>query len=160
MIINPGNHNGGETPDPIPNSEVKPSSADGTAGGTPWESRSLPGFFLPKKGGTQTIFPFFFLPQVLVLDEPLSGLDITTALVVRELVRKLSEEGKIVIYSSHILDMVEKVASRVIILHQGRVQADDSVESLRELMNVPSLEEIFKDLAIQVNPLDRASELI
>jgi ABC-2 type transport system ATP-binding protein len=110
--------------------------------------------------GTQTIFPFFLLPQVLVLDEPLSGLDITTALVVRELVRKLSEEGKIVIYSSHILDMVEKVASRVIILHQGRVQADDSVESLRELMNVPSLEEIFKDLAIQVNPLDRASELI
>jgi len=110
--------------------------------------------------GAQTIFPFFFLPQVLVLDEPLSGLDVTTALVVRELVRKLSEEGKIVIYSSHILDMVEKVASRVIILHQGRVQADDSVESLRELMNVPSLEEIFKDLAIQVNPLDRASELI
>ena len=116
-------------------------------------------FFCPKMGA-QTIFPFFFLPQVLVLDEPLSGLDVTTALVVRELVRKLSEEGKIVIYSSHILDMVEKVASRVIILHQGRVQADDSVESLRELMNVPSLEEIFKDLAIQVNPLDRASELI
>ena len=110
--------------------------------------------------GAQTIFPFFLLPQVLVLDEPLSGLDITTALVVRELVRKLSEEGKIVIYSSHILDMVEKVASRVIILHQGRVQADDSVENLRGLMNVPSLEEIFKDLAIQVNPLDGASELI
>jgi ABC-2 type transport system ATP-binding protein len=99
-------------------------------------------------------------PEVLLLDEPLSGLDVTTALVVRELVRKLSEEGKIVIYSSHILDVVEKVASRVIILHQGRVQADDSVENLRELMNVPSLEEIFKDLAIQVNPLDGASELL
>jgi len=99
-------------------------------------------------------------PEVLLLDEPLSGLDVTTALVVRELVRKLSEEGKIVIYSSHILDIVEKVASRVIILHQGRVQADDSVENLRGLMNVPSLEEIFKDLAIQVNPLDGASELL
>ena len=42
--INPGNHNGGETPDPIPNSEVKPSGADGTAWATAWESRSLPGF--------------------------------------------------------------------------------------------------------------------
>jgi hypothetical protein len=43
---NPGNHNGGETPDPIPNSEVKLSGADGTARATWWESRTLPGFFL------------------------------------------------------------------------------------------------------------------
>ena len=46
IVINPGNHNGGETPDPIPNSEVKPSGADGTAWATAWESRSLPGFFI------------------------------------------------------------------------------------------------------------------
>lgn len=99
-------------------------------------------------------------PEVLLLDEPLSGLDVTTGLVVRVLVRKLSEEGKLVIYSSHILDVVEKVASRVIIIHQGKIRADDLVESLRELINLPSLEEIFKSLAIQVNPLDTASELL
>lgn len=98
-------------------------------------------------------------PEVLLLDEPLSGLDVTTSLVIRELVRKLSAAGKIVIYSSHILEIVEKVASRIIILYQGQVRADDSVDNLRQMMKVPSLEEIFKNLVIQVNPLDVASEL-
>ena len=52
MVVNkfakslPGDHGGGETPVPIPNTEVKPSSADDTAGATLWESRSLPGFFI------------------------------------------------------------------------------------------------------------------
>ncbi len=91
-------------------------------------------------------------PEVLLLDEPLSGLDVTTTMVVRELVRKLSTEGKIIIYSSHILEIVEKVASRVIILHQGRVRADDSVENLRTLMKVPSLEEVFNQLVKPEDP--------
>ncbi|MGB9836583.1 MAG: ABC transporter ATP-binding protein [Candidatus Saccharicenans sp.] len=99
-------------------------------------------------------------PEVLLLDEPLSGLDVTTALVVRELVRRLSAEGKIIIYSSHILEIVEKVASRVIILYQGRVQADDSVENLRQLMKVPSLEEIFSQLVKHEDPGALASELV
>lgn len=99
-------------------------------------------------------------PEVLLLDEPLSGLDVTTALVVRELVRRLSGEGKIVIYSSHILEIVEKVASRVIILFQGKVQADDSVEKLRDLMKVPSLEDIFNQLVKHEDPGALASELI
>jgi ABC-2 type transport system ATP-binding protein len=91
-------------------------------------------------------------PEILLLDEPLSGLDVSTALIVRELVRRLSAEGKIIIYSSHNLDIVEKVASRVIILHQGKVRADDSVENLRQLMNVPSLEEVFNQLVVQEDP--------
>lgn len=99
-------------------------------------------------------------PEVLLLDEPLSGLDVTTTMVVRELVRKLSTEGKIIIYSSHILEIVEKVASRVIILHQGRVQADDSVENLRTLMKVPSLEEVFNQLVKPEDPQALASELV
>lgn len=99
-------------------------------------------------------------PEVLLLDEPLSGLDVTTAQVVRELVRRLAAEGRIVIYSSHILEIVEKVASRVIILHQGRVQADDSVENLRSLMKVPSLEDIFNQLVKHEDPQALASELV
>ncbi|MGC9055545.1 MAG: ABC transporter ATP-binding protein [Candidatus Saccharicenans sp.] len=99
-------------------------------------------------------------PEVLLLDEPLSGLDVTTALTVRELVRRLAAEGKIVIYSSHILEIVEKVATRVIILYQGRVQADDSVENLRQLMKVPSLEDIFNQLVKHEDPGALASELV
>jgi hypothetical protein len=49
-VINPGDHNGGETPVPIPNTEVKPARADGTARAAEWESRSLPGFFLSQAG--------------------------------------------------------------------------------------------------------------
>jgi len=76
------------------------------------------------------------------------------------LIRHLAAEGRIVIYSSHILEVVEKIASRVIILHKGRIQADDSVDNLRHLMKVPSLEEIFSHLVLQEEPEKAASELL
>lgn len=99
-------------------------------------------------------------PEVLLLDEPLSGLDVTTTLLVRELIRELSAEGRIVIYSSHILEIVEKVASRVIVLYKGKIQADDSIDNLRHLMKLPSLEEIFRQLVVQADPGKAASELV
>jgi len=85
-------------------------------------------------------------PEILLLDEPLSGLDVTTGLVVRDLVRRLAGEQKIVVYSSHVLEVTEKICTRVLILDKGRVVADDSVEKLRSLMNLPSLVEIFSQL--------------
>ncbi len=87
-------------------------------------------------------------PQVLLLDEPLSGLDVTTGMIVRDMMKRLAADGKIVIYSSHILEVTEKVCSRVVILHQGRVVANDSVENLRHLMNLPTLVEIFNQLVV------------
>ncbi len=99
-------------------------------------------------------------PEILLLDEPLSSLDIASGLMLRELIRQLSDEGKIIIYSSHILEIVEKIADRVIILHQGRVQVDDSVKNLRQLMKAPSLEDIFNQLIVQEDPKESASELI
>jgi ABC-2 type transport system ATP-binding protein len=88
-------------------------------------------------------------PDILLLDEPLSGLDVETSLIIKDLVRQLSKEGKIIFYCSHILEVVEKVCSRVIIIHKGKILTDDSVENLRNLMKVPSLEEIFSQLVIQ-----------
>jgi ABC-2 type transport system ATP-binding protein len=85
-------------------------------------------------------------PVILLLDEPLSGLDVTTGLVVRDLVRRLAEKDKIVIYSSHVLEVTEKICTRVLILDKGRIVADDSVDSLRSLMNLPSLVDIFNQL--------------
>jgi ABC-2 type transport system ATP-binding protein len=83
-------------------------------------------------------------PEIVVLDEPCSGLDVTSTLVLRSLVQALAGEGKMIIYSSHVLEMVERVATNVLILHESRVVAHDSVSRLRDLMALPSLEEVFR----------------
>ena len=88
-------------------------------------------------------------PRVIVLDEPVSGLDVSTALVLRTVVRSLASDGRIIFYSSHELDTIEKISTRVMILHEGTVVADDSPARLRELANVPSLEDVFAKLAVR-----------
>jgi ABC-2 type transport system ATP-binding protein len=88
-------------------------------------------------------------PDVLILDEPLSGMDVTSAQLFKHLLDELARRGKMILYISHVLEVVEKVCARVIILHRGRVMADDSVARLRELMNLPSLERIFSELIEQ-----------
>lgn len=98
-------------------------------------------------------------PRVLVLDEPVSGLDVSTTLVMRSVVKALADDGRIVFYSSHELDTVERISTRVIILRSGRIVADDSASKLRELMRVPSLEDVFSQLAVREN-LDEVSEAI
>jgi len=85
-------------------------------------------------------------PDVLILDEPFSGLDVTSALVLRKLLRGLAKRGKIILYSSHVLEVVEKVCSKVLILHKGEVVAYDSIDRLREIMSQPSLEAVFAQL--------------
>jgi len=88
-------------------------------------------------------------PDILLLDEPLSGLDVETSLIIKDLVRKLSQEGKIIFYCSHILEVVEKICSKVTIIHKGKIVANDSVENLRNLMKLPSLEDIFSQLVVR-----------
>lgn len=99
-------------------------------------------------------------PEVLIFDEPLSGLDVTTALIFRDLVRGLAREGKIILYSSHVLEVVEKICTRVLILRRGRVVAHDSVEHLRALMASPSLEDIFSQLAVNEDTAKIAGEIV
>jgi ABC-2 type transport system ATP-binding protein len=88
-------------------------------------------------------------PDLLLLDEPFSGLDVNSGLVLRSLIRELAVRGKVVLFSSHELDTVERVSSRVVILHKGRVVANDSIEQLRALMALPTLEDIFSQLAVE-----------
>ncbi len=90
-------------------------------------------------------------PAVVVFDEPCSGLDVASTLMLRSVVRALAEAGKVIVYSSHVLDMVEKVCSDVIILHHGTVVAQDSVSRLRELAQAASLEAVFAQLAVDDN---------
>jgi ABC-2 type transport system ATP-binding protein len=88
-------------------------------------------------------------PDIVLLDEPLSGLDVDSALVLRSLIRELAARGKVVLFSSHELEAVERVVSHVVILHKGRVVANDSIEQLRALMSLPTLEGIFRQLAVE-----------
>jgi ABC-2 type transport system ATP-binding protein len=88
-------------------------------------------------------------PDLILLDEPFSGLDVATGLVLRSLIQELAARGKVVLFSSHELETVERVCSHVVILHRGKVVADDSIEHLRTLMSLPTLESIFSQLAVE-----------
>ena len=85
-------------------------------------------------------------PEVLILDEPFSGLDVNAAMVLRSLLQSLAGRKKMVLYSSHVLEVVEKVCHTVLILRKGQVVAHDSVARLRELMSQSSLEGVFAQL--------------
>jgi ABC-2 type transport system ATP-binding protein len=85
-------------------------------------------------------------PEILILDEPLSGLDVSSALLFKHLLTELAAKDKIILYISHVLEVVEKVAAKVIIIYKGKIMAEDSVGRLRDLMQLPSLEEIFTQL--------------
>jgi ABC-2 type transport system ATP-binding protein len=91
-------------------------------------------------------------PDLLIFDEPDSGLDVTAALVLRHLIANLAARGKAILYTSHVLDVVERLCTRVIVLHEGRVVADDSVKQLRTLLASSSLEEVFAHLVLRQDP--------
>jgi ABC-2 type transport system ATP-binding protein len=113
-----------------------------------WEDRHsvLAGY---SKGMRQKILLLAALiddPELLILDEPFSGLDVNAAMVLRSLLHSLAARSKMILYSSHVLEVVEKVAHNVLILRKGRVVAHDSVERLRTVMAESSLEGVFAQL--------------
>ena len=99
-------------------------------------------------------------PDVIIFDEPNSGLDVMSSLVLRAVVRELAGAGKMIVYSSHVLEIVEKVATDVLILHDSRVVAHDSVSRLRELMALPSLEQVFRKVVVAADVDQVAHEVV
>jgi ABC-2 type transport system ATP-binding protein len=85
-------------------------------------------------------------PELIIFDEPLSGLDVTSAMIFRKMVAALSRQGKTIFYCSHVLEVVEKVCSHVIILQKGKQLAFGSVEDLKKFQSMPSLEAAFSHL--------------
>ena len=127
-----------------------------------WEDRHSP-LSSYSKGMRQKILlsgALIHNPQVLILDEPFSGLDVNTAMMLRALLRELAAQGKMIFYSSHVLEVVEKVCSRVLILRHGKVVAHDRVERLRLLMQQASLESIFAQLTQQEDPADKVRGIL
>ncbi len=97
-------------------------------------------------------------PRVVFFDEPLNGLDANAALSFKTLITSLAREGKTIVYCSHILDVVERVCERVVIVHQGRLVADGSVAALAAQTGEASLERAFNKLTATENLLARAEE--
>ena len=85
-------------------------------------------------------------PDILFLDEPINGLDANSVMVFKEILAQLSAQGKTIFYSSHIMEVVEKISSRILLLNDGKIVADGSFEQLRQKNKEGSLEEIFNQL--------------
>ena len=85
-------------------------------------------------------------PDILFFDEPLSGLDANSVMVFKEVMKTLARQGKTIFYSSHIMDVVEKVSDRILLINDGQVVADGSFEELKNNQKEGTLEEIFNQL--------------
>jgi ABC-2 type transport system ATP-binding protein len=85
-------------------------------------------------------------PEVLILDEPLDGLDANTAMVVKELLKKLASQGRTIMFSSHILEVVERICSRIFIINHGRQVTSGTSAEIRAASGASTLEEAFSRL--------------
>ena len=99
-------------------------------------------------------------PRIVILDEPFSGLDVSAARVLKGFVRALADEGKIIVFSSHVLEVVEQVCSRVVILKDGRIVGHDSVANLRTTLQLPSLDAVFASIVAEENVDERTRGLV
>ncbi len=98
-------------------------------------------------------------PRIVIFDEPLSGLDVTSALIFKNLVQELGREDKMVFYCSHVLEVVEKVCTDVLILRRGTVIAQDSVANIRKILG-ESLENTFLHLVDDVDTMRVARDIV
>jgi sodium transport system ATP-binding protein len=94
-------------------------------------------------------------PPVLIFDEPTSGLDVLVARAVLQKIAELRDQGKTIVFSTHSMHEVEKLCSRVAIIHKGRVQAMGKPNELLERFDQPNLEELFFFLVELAGPRGR-----
>ena len=97
-------------------------------------------------------------PSIVILDEPLSGLDANAVILVKELLQVLKAEGKTIFYCSHMMDVVEKVSDRIVLLDGGRIVADGTIDELRAGTG-ESLEQIFAKLTTHGNADESAASV-
>ncbi len=99
-------------------------------------------------------------PKLLIFDEPLSGLDVVSARLFKDLLELLAAQGKAVLYISHVLEVVEQICSRVIVISKGRILADAPPSELAKLMSLPNLESVFAQLVEQQETRSVAREIV
>lgn len=99
-------------------------------------------------------------PDILFLDEPLTGIDANSVMVFKEVLEQLAKEGKTIFYSSHIMEVVEKLSSRIILINDGQIVADGNIDELKNTSMESSLENIFNQLTGFSNHEDIAKEIV
>jgi ABC-2 type transport system ATP-binding protein len=99
-------------------------------------------------------------PELIILDEPFSGLDVSAALMLRNVIKSLADEGRTILMSSHVIEVVEQMCTDVVILSDGKVVAHDRVDRLRRLQHDESLEHVFLKLAVHENTGITAKSII
>lgn len=99
-------------------------------------------------------------PRMLIFDEPLSGLDVLSSRLFRDLLQELAAAGKAVLYISHVLEIVEQICDRVVVISEGRIVADAAPAELTQLMELPSLEKVFAQLVRQQDTRAAAREMV
>ena len=98
-------------------------------------------------------------PDIIILDEPLSGLDANSVIIVKNLISKLARDGKTIFYCSHMMDVVEKVSDRIVLIDDGRIIANGTFEELKSQQGEKSLEQIFASLTSNASLDSSADEL-
>jgi ABC-2 type transport system ATP-binding protein len=99
-------------------------------------------------------------PKLLIFDEPLSGLDVVSARLFKDLLELLAAQGKAIIYISHVLEVVEQICNRVIVIAKGRILADARPADLAQLMRLPNLESVFAQLVQQQDTRSIAEQMV
>jgi ABC-2 type transport system ATP-binding protein len=88
---------------------------------------------------------FIHDPQIIFLDEPLAGLDANSVIMMKNIIARLADQGKTIFYCSHMMDVVEKVSNRILLINKGNIIADGPIEELKQ-RDDESLERIFSNL--------------
>jgi ABC-2 type transport system ATP-binding protein len=99
-------------------------------------------------------------PKLLVFDEPLSGLDVVSSRLFKDLLQELAAAGKAILYISHVLEVVEQVCNRVVVISQGQILADSAPSELTSLMNLKTLESAFAQLVQQQDTRATARKMV
>ncbi len=99
-------------------------------------------------------------PSIVFLDEPLTGLDVESAVLVKTLLASLAARGRTIVYSSHVLDVVERICTRVLIIDKGRLVADGSPDALKTQAHESSLEAVFRDLTDAESAEPRVAQIL
>lgn len=97
-------------------------------------------------------------PSIVIMDEPLSGLDANAVILIKELLQAMKQEGKTIFYCSHMMDVVEKVSDRIVLINNGSIIADGTIDQLRQ-NNADTLEQIFSRLTSSGNQVQIADDL-
>lgn len=99
-------------------------------------------------------------PDILILDEPLGGLDANSVIIVKDLLDKMASKGKTIFYCSHMMDIVEKVSDRIILIDKGKVIAEGTFEELKMKDGDNTLEKIFAHLTADESLSGASDKLI